>query len=168
MSFLRPAALTALSRWGEAMITGALAALALSFLGRAIIASAALWWIAILACLALVFCVLAYQAILRARIKTDGVAEGVVILDEHRIGYFGPQTGGFVEIKDLVRLDLFDGHWVLHQSEGPFVRIPHDAPNAAALTDLFSQLPGVSLQKVHDSLRKPRGLKQTLWQAHLR
>lgn len=160
MTFLRPEAAALLTRWRQPILFGAGLLLCLYILARNL--GSPFWMI--VAGLAAFFCAVSfYQAWLRARLGSDGSAEGVVVIDEHRIGYFGPNTGGFVEMKDLRRLDVYNGAWILHQIDGPRLDIPFDAPKADALLDLFAQLPGVTLAKLHSALATRQGLLQTIW-----
>ncbi len=161
MKFLRPEATALLSRWSEAIIFGLGLLLCLYILLRNI--GSPFWMI--IAGLAAFFCAVnLYHGVVRARLGSDGSAQGVVLIDEHRIGYFGPDTGGFVDLGNLTRLDVYNGKWILHGQDGARLDIPFDAPKADGLLDLFAQLQGVTLARLHSALATRQGLLQTIFE----
>ena len=101
----------------------------------------------------------------RFRQGTGGI--GVVTVDEGRLGYFGPLTGGTVALDDMTGLSLdrrsTPPHWVLTaRGNGP-VFIPIDAEGADELFDLFSALPGIDTGVVLDALSRTGDDHITIW-----
>ena len=45
-------------------------------------------------------------ALRRIRLSGDAPAEGVVVIDEARIAYLGPRTGGVVDLPAVVRVEI--------------------------------------------------------------
>ena len=163
MTFLRPEALAALRRWREVLIYG-LGFLVFGGLFLRSLANFSLFWLVVLGAAAFFCGTLTLQAWVRAQVGSDGSAQGVVLIDEHRIGYFGPQKGGFVEMQHLTRLDVYNGSWILLHRNGEPLKIPFDAPNADALIDLFAQLPEVTTTTLTQAMRTRQGLLQTVWE----
>jgi hypothetical protein len=100
---------------------------------------------------------------LRARIAGDGNAQGVVIIDEHRIGYFAPENGGFVELSQVTRIELINKEWRVHHLSGAPVHIPINAPKAVDLVDVFSTLPGISLLTLHAAMTSDAETPELVW-----
>jgi hypothetical protein len=162
--FFRPEARAALWRWREAMVAGVVAALGLwwaltsfgvlQWLGWALVALAA---------------AAGYVAIQRLRFGQGGGGPGVVQIDERRLSYFGPLSGGIVDLDDLVRLDLDPTgrppHWVLSHRSGDPLPIPVNAEGADALFDVFATLPGIRTERMLDALRHSPDTRVTIWQA---
>ncbi|SNR65448.1 hypothetical protein [Puniceibacterium sediminis] len=94
----------------------------------------------------------AFAGIQRARFRQGEGGPGVVEINERRISYFGPLTGGVVDLDDLDALSLDQGekppHWVLVQSGQPPLHIPLTATGAEALFDAFATLPGIRTEQM--------------------
>ncbi len=161
--FFRPEAVAAVFRWREVGVALAIAALGL--------------WIALrpggvivtgfgYVLIALGLAVLV-PAIRRARFVTDGQGPGVVGVDEGRITYMGPLTGGAMALDDLgvlsVRRDR-NGRtdWVLADATQLLV-IPVDAAGADALFDAFAALPGVQIDRLIAAVQSRTVGSQRLW-----
>ncbi|SLN21422.1 hypothetical protein [Roseisalinus antarcticus] len=166
--FLRPEARAALYRWREVLIAGGLAVLGL-------------WWgltaLGILQWLGwgLVLCAaaLAYAGLQRLRFAQGGGGAGVVTIDERRIVYFGPLSGGVADLDLLSRLELEPKAapapaWVLTLETGEALEIPIDAEGADGLFDLFAALPGIRTEQVLSVLSHRPDARVTLWQAPAR
>lgn len=109
------------------------------------------------------------NAWLRARLTRRADAKGVVLIDEGRIGYFGPEAGGFVEIDALFRVELRGTSmgtkfWVLHHKDGQPLNIPEHAPGAAGLLDSLASLPGLGLAQIARYLGAPSDITRVIWQ----
>ena len=96
-----------------------------------------------------------------------GDGPGVVTVDERRLAYWGPLTGGVVDLDNLLRLDLDPSgepsHWVLTPIKGDPLAVPVTATGAEALLDLFTALPGLRVETLIAALDRPRGPPVTLW-----
>jgi hypothetical protein len=145
--FLRPEAAQALSRWREVLIALAVVALGawIAFRPGPIVQGFGYVLIAVGA-------VGLIPALRRARFQGDGQGPGVVKIDEGRILFMGPVTGGTVAIRELTSLSLRrdgDGQaaWVLVEP-GALLTIPTNAQGADALFDAFTALPGLSAQRL--------------------
>jgi hypothetical protein len=160
--FLRPEAARTLARWQEVLAALCVIGLGLWIaaapgpivrgFGFVLIAGGAL---------ALV------PAIRRARFATTGEGAGVVRIDEGRILYMGPHSGGTVAVQELHSLALRTDHlggraWVLTEP-GQMLVIPVDAAGADALFDAFAALPGLAVRDILRALETPGEGTKTLW-----
>jgi len=112
---------------------------------------------------------LLWTALQRLRFGSHGGGPGVVQVVERQLAYFGPLTGGVIDLDDLRRLDL-DGsatplHWVLTGPGGQVVQVPVNAAGADALFDAFAALPGLSSERLIGALQTPPQGLLLLWQA---
>lgn len=164
MRFLRPEATAALWRWREVIA------------GVAVIAFG-LWWAFamhspvrwLFVPLLMVGAGVTWTGIQRVRFRRGGGGAGVVQIVERRLAYWGPLTGGMVDMDDLARLAFDPGHvpahWVLTPRGGAPLLIPVDAEGADALFDLFTALPGLKAERMLDLLANPPDLPVVLWDA---
>lgn len=163
---LRPAVTAALGRWGEVAVAGCLTAafgwLAWRGAGGGI---GALMAAAALGCA--VWLRAAAAGALAARPVAPG--PGMVVLREGEIGYMGPFRGGFIEIADLERVEIF----VVSQGDEPVWRlvahsrdlaIPAGADGAGGLPAALAALPGFSDLGAATALAARRAGRQVLWQ----
>ncbi len=162
MSFLRPDARALLLRWREVGAALAFVAFALWWAVTGLGITAWVGGAGVLAGLALVF-----GAVQRKRFARGGGGAGVVQIDERRISYFGPLTGGVVDLDELASLAL-DGdarpaHWRLRARDGTELAIPVDAERADALFDAFAALPGLRTEPLLGALANPAPQIVTLW-----
>lgn len=163
MSFVRPQAAQALHQWREVLIGAGCIGLAL-------------WWMlgpgGILAwvggVLALGGAALVVIGVQRARFRTGAGGPGVVQVDEGRIAYFGPLTGGVVSLSELTALHLdpsgTPAHWTLHQAGQPLVMIPLTAEGADQLFDVFATLPGLRTSRLLSAMQRHGGGPVTVWE----
>lgn len=164
MSFIRPEAHAALMRWREVVI------------GVAVI-SLGVFWIAgsggLLGLLgygvAGLGVVMVVAGIQRARFRTGSAGPGVVQVTEGRVAYFGPLTGGAVDLADLEALTLDASadppHWVLHQLGTADLQIPLGAKGEDALFDAFAQLPGIRTETMLANLQKGADVPVVIWRS---
>lgn len=164
MSFLRPEARRALLRWREA-----LAGVGLICLGAywsVGIAHGLLVWIGAMLLMAGIAVFLA--GVQRGRARTGGGGPGVVQIVERQIGYFGPVTGGVVDLDTVTMLRLdpttHPRQWILTQDNGPALHIPVTAEGADLLFDVFASLPGLSPGRMTTALTQDGAVPVTLWQ----
>jgi hypothetical protein len=156
MSVIRPELTEGLTRWREAIAAGALAAFGLWLvgLGGYLLVPMGLG----LAALGFGWALLAVR---RLRFVQTVDAPGVVEVDEGQVGYLGPQSGGFVAVRDLVELRLVSLRgrrlWRLKQADGQALLIPVDAAGAERLFDAFTALPGMDTQALVAALDQPAG-----------
>lgn len=160
--FLRPEARAALWRAREVIAAGAALALGLNWaLGSHGLMQ---WFGGILAALALVFGVAAVQ---RMRFAPGSGGPGVVQIEERRLVYFGPLTGGAMALDDLDRIDIdrtgTPAHWRLTDAAGEVLHIPLTAEGAEALFDAFTALPGMRAARIIEASRREAGPFETVW-----
>ncbi|MBB5514619.1 hypothetical protein FHS89_000617 [Rubricella aquisinus] len=168
MPFLRPEAVSWLRRHGET-----LGALAVFGLGLAMFARGAIgglpFYIGVGGCLILVSFLFIRGAVERLRLSRGQVAPGVVLLDERRLGYFGPDTGGFLETDSLCRVELDirrgEALWHLTGEQGESLTVPYGAEGAAQLYDLFARLPGLRLSPALDLIENETLGRHLIWTA---
>lgn len=164
MSFVRPEVRALLWRWRELLAGAALIALGL-------------WWAlgvtgwllnALGGLLALAGAALALLGLQRARFRDARDGPGVVQVTEGRVAYFGPLTGGAVDIAELTRLSLDrqgqPAHWVLRQPGCDPLHIPVSAKGGEALFDAFSALPGLRTEHMLRELHRAGGGESLIWQ----
>jgi len=106
---------------------------------------------------------LALVAWRRIRFHRDTAAPGIVQVVEGQISYFGPETGGFVGISQMVELHLVDHGktWRLVTPEEA-LQIPVAAQGSDALFDAFAQLNGLRMAEVLAALDHPQATR-VLW-----
>lgn len=110
-------------------------------------------------------------ALQRMRLRAD-LGEGVVVLDEARIGYFGPRGGGFVDLPAIVRVEIVtrphvppdSGHaWVLTTDDGGRLVVPLGAEGADRMIDALSPLPGIDFDAGTAAIAAGRPGRATVW-----
>jgi hypothetical protein len=84
----------------------------------------------------------------RLRLSAAEMGEGVVVIDEARIGYMGPHDGGFVDLPSLVSVEIVAERsgvhaWILTSEDGTRLSIPLGAKGADGIFDALSPLPGI-------------------------
>ncbi len=162
--FLRPEARAALWRWREVLFAAAIGTLGLWW---AIASMGIVRWIGV--ALVAIAIAVAAAGIQRARFRQDGQGPGIVMLDERRLVYMGPLTGGAMDVADLTRLELEPAaiptpHWVLTGVGGQDLAIPVNAEGAEALFDVFAALPGIRSRAVLDVLERTPGARVIVWE----
>ncbi|WP_343080750.1 hypothetical protein [Ostreiculturibacter nitratireducens] len=159
---IRPEAVATLRRWREVAGSAAILAFGLWMfsLGGWILAPAGIGLVALALGLGVI-------ALRRMRFARGGSAPGVVEVDEGQVGYFGPDFGGFLSLRELVEIRLVDLHgvprWRLKQADGQVLLIPASAKGAEALFDAFAALPGIDMGRLTAAL-DARENAQVLWQ----
>lgn len=161
--FLRPEAKALLIRWSEVIVVGVIIGIGL--------------WIAlppgglivtgfgyVLMCLGAVAMV---PAVRRARFVSGGQGPGVVQIDEGRILFMGPETGGAMALDDLSVLSVRRDRggktaWVMADATQLLV-IPVDAAGADALFDAFAALPGLHIDRLIAAVQSRTHGSQRLW-----
>lgn len=108
-------------------------------------------------------------ALQRLRFGQRSGGPGIVQVVERRLAYFGPLTGGVIDLDDLRQLAL-DGsgvpvHWLLSGADGQVVAVPINATGADALFDAFAALPGLSAERLIAAVQSPPAGRLILWQA---
>ena len=167
MSFVRPEVAVRLRRWGEPMLWTGLLVLGVWQLWRGYFGPEPLQF-----AVGLVFTVagigLLRSAIRRVRLSLAEPGEGVVLVNEARIGFFGPKDGGFVDLPALISVDIVSrrrgGHaWVLSSEDGTQLTIPLGARGAGGLYDALSPLPGIDFDAAAAALNVPAPGRRNIW-----
>ena len=111
-------------------------------------------------------------AVQRLRFGMASGGAGLLEVDERRLSYFGPLSGGMIDLDDLVRVDLDPtgkpAHWVLTDLAGQVIYIPVDASGAEKLFDVFAALPGIRTERMLDLLRNSPDRRVLIWQSAAR
>ena len=122
-------------------------------------------WVAVM--LGLGGLALIWTGVQRLRFGQGGGGPGIVQVDERRLVYWGPLTGGVMDMDSLARLDLDPGatpaHWILTSLRGERLEVPVNAQGAEALFDLFAVLPGFPTETMLQVLSRTEGPPVTLW-----
>ena len=170
MSFIRPEISGAYAKWKEVIWLAGGATRALLFAAR--VWQSSFLFAALALCLALPLAILALQAAEKVKFAKALADPGVVTIDERRIGYFGPDGGGFVEMDALMKLDfqVFAmptgepvGLWHLAHADGAPVMIPMAAKGAEGLLDLFAALPNVRLKDAIAARTAGKNVIVSIW-----
>lgn len=163
MSFLRPEARATLLRWRE-VLTG----LGMGALGG--------WWIAgpggllgwIGWALAVAGAAVVVIGLQRARFRAPGQGPGVVQVDEGRIVYFGPLTGGAMATGSIQRLtyhpEARPPHWHIEGGDGAALMVPVNAEGAEALFDAFATLPALRTERMLAAMQKAQAHPVVIWE----
>lgn len=159
---IRPKARAALRRWRDVLIGLALIALGL-------------WWIAGTglivwaggAVAALGGAVL-LAGVQRLRFDRGEDGPGIVSVDERRIAYMGPLSGGAVALDELRRLDLDptarpDPVWVMTGPDA-VLHVPVTARGSDALLGAFAALPGLETGRMLGELSRGGDAAVTIWE----
>lgn len=111
---------------------------------------------------------LVWIGIQQGRFRKPVNGPGVVQVDEGRILYFGPLTGGAAEASDISRVVLDTSaephHWVLSQPGAKPLAIPVNAKGADALFDVFAALPGLQTGHMLTHLNAPEPHPVVIWE----
>ena len=160
MSFIRPEVTAGIRRWREVIFGGVLAVVGLWLLADGI--GARFWAGCLITALGVA---LMAAGIPRARTRVGGGGAGVVDIDEQRITYFGPVSGGAMAVDDIQRIAADpERRWVLTSVSGEFMTIPMDAEGADQLFDAFSALPGVSQTRLVHALTRDVERRRVVWE----
>ncbi len=163
MSFVRPEARAALWRWREMLAAGAMALVALSWIAGPGGLLGWVGWVLLAASVAL-----AVVGVQRARFRTGTGGPGVVTVDEGRIVYMGPLTGGVVAAREMERLTLDPTarppHWLLEQPGEPALQIPVSAEGSESLFDVFATLPGIRTERMLSELNGGARHPVVIWE----
>ncbi|MFW2543046.1 hypothetical protein ACN2XU_10415 [Primorskyibacter sp. 2E107] len=105
----------------------------------------------------------------RVRFRRGDGGPGIVQVVEGRITYFGPLSGGVVDIEALKALTLVreakPPHWRLEQLGQPPLLIPVNAEGAEALFDAFAHLPGIRTEYMLRELERGEADAVVIWRA---
>jgi hypothetical protein len=168
MTLLHPDLAARLTRWREALASGALTAAGIWIMSLG-------GWVyhptgAFVAGVGVCWAIVALRRLRFARaVSRPGSAPGVISLDEGQVSYFGPVYGGALAIAEIVELRIArrDGlvEWRLRGRDGSLVRIPATALGAERLFDVFWALPGIDILTLTRALDAPPrdGLTPPLW-----
>ncbi len=167
MSFIRPDVARALARRREALVAlgVALFGLWLAQLGGPIMLVLG----GLVTATGLLMAVFAWR---RQRFRLEIDAPGVVSVDEGRITYLGPITGGAVALRELVEVEVIDlpgprRCWRLRQADNQMLLVPLAAAGAEALYDHFAALPGMETRALMSALEGEAHPARQIWQRSL-
>lgn len=172
MSLIRPEVRDRLWRWREVAVTGFLTLWGVRLIGKGF-EQESLTVGGVGAILAVVASILLFYAILRVTFHKPTEAAGVVEIKEREVGYLGPDSGSFVSIDDLTRVEILttrsdsdkiDAFWILTHMGGEPLLIPASAQGTDQLFDAFAALPGVRLDEAVKALRSVGRDRFLIWQ----
>lgn len=171
MSFVRPEITRASIRWFETAAYAAITVLILWWLSGAVVD--AYWRGGLMLGAGFTGFWLTRAAYLSARASADRSGPGMVLIDERRITYLGPNAGGFASINALEAIELWAPDppyyayaecWILRHQDAPEgLIIPTNAEGAGGLIDAFSALPGFEADKAVAALGAEEGSVATVW-----
>lgn len=168
MSFLRPEARAAIRRWGEA--GAALGAVVLGFWWGVpgALSGSIFGWFALGAGVLALFWLRA--ALLGALATRPVTGAGVAVIREREIGYLGPFRGGFLDLDDIIRVEIYqvsedqDPVWRLVGAQGGSLAIPASAEGARHLPEALAALPGFSDLAAVGVLQRRRSGRYVIWE----
>ncbi len=171
MSFIRPEISRASIRWFETAAYAAVTVLILWWLSDA--AVDVYWRGGLMLGVGFTGFWLTRAAYLSARAATGRDGPGMVLIDERRITYLGPEDGGFASINALEAIELWAPDppsyiyaecWILRHLDAPEgLIIPTNAEGAGGLIDAFAALPGFEADKAVAALGAAEGSVATVW-----
>lgn len=163
MSFLRPAAISQVSRWFESVAF----AFGLALFAFLTLRSTGVILPFFYGIVTVAMAIMLFVAIRRARVTGDtAVNAGYVEIDERQISYFHLGQSWSVSVNDLtsVVIDTADGiHWVIRDQFGSVVRIPNNAGGNENLFDAVSALQGVSFDQITTAMSSTSPAIFTIW-----
>ena len=167
MSFLRPGAAEALRRWGEPAVAGIALALSLWYGIVWLNRGAVFGWMLLLLAAGLGFWL--RSALAGALSRRDRAGPGVVVYREGEIGYMGPESGGFLDIGAIERVEIVrasggDLLWYLDGGAAGRLVLPASASGADRLVEALAGLPGFSDMTVAQRLRAPPPGRTVVWE----
>ncbi|MCR9274101.1 MULTISPECIES: hypothetical protein [Mameliella] len=162
---IRREAAEALRQWQEALI--GLATMALGAYWGFFTGGGLLHWIGYLVILLGV--ALTVTGVQRGRFRRGGGGPGVVQVVERRVSYFGPLSGGIVDLDALEALSLDPTSeppvWLLMAPGQPRLEIPLTAKGADQLFDAFATLPGIRTEHMLRQMQEGAAHQVVIWRA---
>lgn len=171
MSFIRPELAARLRDWREPIVWSALLLAGLWLIWQGYRALAPLSFVVGLIAAAAGLGLLR-DSLRRRRLSLAAPAEGVVLIDEARIGYFGPRDGGFIDLPAITAVEIVtrphvppaSAHaWVLTGEDGTRLVIPLGARGADRLFDALSPLPGIDFDAGVAAVVGPGARRAMVW-----
>lgn len=168
MSHFRPEARAALRRWSEPSAALGLLVLALWWSVQGVLRGSVFGWFGLGAAVLALFWLRA--ALLGALAARPVTGAGMVVIREREIGYMGPHRGGFLELDDIARVEIYrvtgnaDPVWRLVDGNGVSLAIPASAEGASHLPEALAALPGFSDLAAVGHLQRPRLGRQVVWE----
>ncbi len=160
MSFIRPEVADGFRKWREVVVGVCLLGLAAILMQDAY---GGRFWIGVL--VAILGLGLVMTGVPRARARTGGGGAGVIEVDERRITYFGPLSGGDMALGDISRIAADPGRrWVLTSLSGELMTVPMDAEGREALFDAFAALPGLSMSRLAEAIQQDVSQRTVIWE----
>lgn len=162
---IRPEVIAALKRWHEAL--AGLAVVLLGLYWAFFTGGGLLHWIGYgVLVLGLALTVTGLQ---RGRFRSGDGGPGVVQVVERRISYFGPLSGGVVDLDTLQALSLDTVSdppcWLLLAPERKLLAIPLTAAGADQLFDAFATLPGLRTEQMLRRMEERTRGSVVIWRA---
>ncbi|MEM8792019.1 MAG: hypothetical protein AAGE80_10400 [Pseudomonadota bacterium] len=174
MKGLRPEAVALLLRWAEPAVTGLLALwLAWVSIGALRTGSPTLLLTLIGTVLSGLWCAVALmRAVVRRKTGQDHPGgPGVVTIQEGRIGYYGPEGGGFIVIDELMRVDLVAAgerggdalDWRFRDADGQVLQVPAEAEGAEKILDAIGVLKDIDYPSLVSAMFAKGVAIHTVW-----
>ncbi|MCT4558148.1 MAG: hypothetical protein N4A61_08825 [Pelagimonas sp.] len=165
MSLIRPEITAALYRWQETVIGVAVSAL--GFYWAFFTGGGLLHWIGYF--LAIFGGILAFLGVQRGRFRGASDGPGLVSVNERRVTYFGPQSGGMVDLDNLAEL-ILDARlarpcWILREIGSDPLEIPLGSRGGEALFDAFAGLPGIRTEHMLREMQSEQRHRVVIWQS---
>ena len=151
-------------RWGEFAVSAALTLILIFFGAQNAMAGGVFGWT--MMALGAGCGVWARLAFLRAYAGQRRDDPGVVVVEERRITYLGPETGGVLSIDALRAVDVESGPnatWILREAGGPTLRIPAGARGVRELPEALAALPEFSEARALKAIAAEGAAMHAVW-----
>jgi len=168
VSHFRPEASAAIRRWAEPAAALVLLALALWFSLPGALRGSVFGWFGLAVAAVALFWLRA--AVLGALAAHPVTGAGVAVIREREIGYLGPHRGGFLELDDIVRVEIYritedqEPVWRLVGANGVSLAIPANAEGAGHVPEALAALPGFSDLTAVGVLQRHRPGRHVVWE----
>ncbi|SMR81730.1 hypothetical protein SAMN04488030_2157 [Aliiroseovarius halocynthiae] len=162
MSFVRTEALTALTRYREALIGAGIILLGLWWAWGSL---GLIKWLGV--ALAGLGVLVLLSGLRRSRIRSAHGGVGVVQIDERQVTYLAPVGGGFASLDDLRLIEIVQDRaglsvWRFHQP-GNVLVIPARAEGAEAIFDALTALSGADIDVAIRAVNTPPADTVVIW-----
>ncbi|MGI9391614.1 MAG: hypothetical protein ACR2O1_16275 [Boseongicola sp.] len=157
MNFIRPEAAAALSRWREVLAGLVVALIGVWLITNKFGALYLIGWGLTVGGISMVI-----AGIRQARFPAGSGGPGIIELDERKLTYFSPDTGGSISLDDLMRIAIrttdagpfaSDMFWEWTDITGQTLAVPSDAEGSEQIFDALSSLDSVD----YDAIMKASG-----------
>jgi hypothetical protein len=172
MSFIRPELRKALLRWREVIVCGLLILWGVWLIGVGLDRESVMQTL-LGGAIVVVFVILIFWAILRAKMYKPPNFSGVVQVKEREVGYLCSEVEVFVSLDDLTKLEIVtkgygrsggEVFWVLSHEGGEPIAIPANTEGSELLFDAFAVLTDADFEEAVRALNGTQDARFLIWE----